>query len=82
MRLKRTAYLFVTMIVVVGLSVGCQTGPSSLGGQPFNQGFSGFNVQQTQQSLGQFGRDLGSRFSNGIINQGVNRVLNGVFSGL
>jgi len=39
------------------------------------------NWQQTQQGLGQFGQNLGSRFSNGILNRGVNRVIDGAISG-
>lgn len=36
-------------------------------------------AQQAQEALGNFGRNLGSRFSNGILNQGVNRAVNGLF---
>jgi len=36
-------------------------------------------AQQGQQALGQFGRNLGSRLSNGILNQGVSQLINGVF---
>ncbi len=39
------------------------------------------SVQVTQESLGRFGRNLGSRISNGIINRGVNHLINGVFGG-
>lgn len=31
---------------------------------------------QTQQALGQFGRNVGNRLSNGLINHGVNSLIN------
>ena len=35
--------------------------------------------QRAQQSLGQIGQNLGTRVSDGLINQGINRAVNGVF---
>ena len=50
-----------------------------LGGNAQQVGGNLPNAQQAQGALEQFGRNLGSRFSNGILNQGVNQVINGLF---
>jgi len=50
-----------------------------LGGNTQQFGGNLPNAQQTQQALGQFGRNLGSRFGNGIINHGVGQLINGLF---
>ena len=34
------------------------------------------SAAQTQQALGQFGRNVGNRLSNGLINHGVNSLIN------
>ena len=47
-----------------------------------NQQAGGLSIPQVQQGVGGFVQDLGNRFSNGLINQGINRVANGLFSGL
>jgi len=53
-----------------------------LGGNPpqFTGGLP--TAEQTQQAVGQFGQNIGARISNGVLNQGVSRLINGVFSGL
>ena len=54
--------------------LGGNTQPVVGGGLP--------TAEQAQQAVGQFGQNIGSRISNGVINQGVNRLINGVFAGL
>jgi len=47
-----------------------------IGGNGLQVGGGLPTAQQSQQALGNFGRNLGSRFSNGLINVGVNRLIN------
>ena len=50
-----------------------------LGGNSQQVGGGLPTAEQTQQALGQFGRNLGSRFSNGVINHGVGQLIQGLF---
>ena len=50
-----------------------------LGGNSQQLGGNLPTADQAQQALGQFGRNLGTRFSNGLLNQGVNQVISGLF---
>ena len=50
-------------------------GGGLLGGAGLNGGGLP-SAEQTQQVLGQFGRNIGSRISNGLINRGVNGLIN------
>jgi len=56
--------------------------PQSILGEGYQQNGANLpNGKQTQRGLRQFGQNLGSRFSNGILNRGVNRVIDGAISG-
>lgn len=81
--MKRNVLMFVGLFVLTLSLAGCRAGGQGLA-QP---GFGGQfqqptlpNIQQTQQGLGQFGRNLGNRVSNGVINRGVNYAINQAIS--
>ena len=58
-------------------------GVQGIFGGGVQQGTGGLPTgQQAQQTIGNIGQNLGSRISNGVINQGVSRLVNGVFSAL
>jgi len=87
--------LFLTVCLVLTLSAsGCRTAGQGYQGMPYNQGYSqpqlGVQAQpqffggapgngQTSQGFGQLGRNLGNRFTNGLINRGVNSLINAAF---
>lgn len=52
----------------------------SLGGIFQQAGGNLPNAPQNQSTFGQFGQNLGSQISNGVVNQGINRAVNGVIS--
>ena len=60
---------------VGGLLGGLGGGGGLLGSAGLNGGGLP-SAEQTQQVLGQFGRNIGSRISNGLINRGVNGLIN------
>lgn len=80
--MKRNVFMFVGLSILALAAMGCRTG-----GQ-FQQSVPGSfeqpvlpNVQQTQQGLGQFGRNVGNIFTNNLLNRGVNFVINRAIAG-
>ncbi len=78
--MKRNVFLFIVLFVFALAATGCRAGGHAQ--QPlFGGGFQPPSAQQTQQSLGQFGRSFGNRLANGVMNRGVNYLINGAISG-
>ena len=78
--MKRNVFLFIVLFVFALAAPGCRAGGHAQ--QPlFGGGFQPPSAQQTQQSLGQFGRSFGNRLANGVMNRGVNYLINGAISG-
>lgn len=77
--MKRNVLMFLGLFVFALAATGCRAGGQSVGNQGIlGGGFQQPTTQQTQQTF----RNIGTRVSNSVINQGVNRLVNGVFSAL
>ena len=77
--MKRNVFMFIGLLILAMAATGCRAGGQVQ--QPlFGGGFQPPTAQQTQQSLGQFGRSFGNRLANGVANRGVNYLINGAIS--
>ena len=77
--MKRNVFLFIGLFIFALAATGCRAGGQAQ--QPlFGGGFQQPGAQQTQQSLGQFGRSFGNRIANGVMNRRVNYLINGAIS--
>ena len=74
--MKRNVLMFIGLLVLTIAATGCRAT-----GQPQQPLFNGgFQQPGTQQTLGQFGRNFGNRLTNGVMNRGVNYLINGAIS--
>jgi len=70
-------FFFFTGLLFLTLSLaGCRGAGQGGFAQPFNQ--PQFGAGQSQ-ALGQFGRNIGNRVTNGVINHGINRLITSAF---
>jgi len=77
--MKRNVFMFIGLFVLALAATGCRAGGQAQ--QPlFGGGFQQPTAQQTQQTLGQVGRNFGNRLANGVMNRGVNYLINGAIS--
>ena len=74
--MKQNVFLFTGLLVLMFATTGCRAGGQAQ--RPLFDG--GFRQPRTQQTLGQFGRNFGNRLANGVINRGVNYLINGAIS--
>ena len=80
--MKRNFFLFVGLSVIALSAMGCRAGGQYQ--QPVLGGYQQPvlpNMQQTQQGMGQFGRNVGHLFTNNLLNRGVNFVINRAIAG-
>ncbi len=77
--MKRNVLMFIALFVFALSATGCRAGGQVQ--QPlFGGGYQHANPHQTQPTLGQFGRNFGNRLANGVMNRGVNYLINGAIS--
>jgi len=77
--MKQNVLMFIGLFILAVAATGCRAGGHAQ--QPlFSGGYQQPTPYQTQQTLGQFGRNFGNRLANGVINRGVNYLINGAIS--
>jgi len=90
--MNRNCLLIAGLFILTLSASGCRTAGQGYSSQPFNQGYAqpvqqqqyiggqgGPVVGQPQQTFGQFGRNIGNRVTNGLINRGINGLINAAF---
>ena len=77
--MKRNVFMFIGIFLLTLAATGCRAGGQVQ--QPlFGGGFQQPTAQQAQQSVGQLGRNFSNRLANGVMNRGVNYLINGAIS--
>jgi hypothetical protein len=77
--MKRNVLMIIGLSLLMLAATGCRAGGPAR--QPlFSGGYQQPNPYQTQQTMGQFGRNFGNRLVNGVMNRGVNYLINGAIS--
>ena len=76
--MKRNVVMFIGLFALALAVTGCRAGGQVQ--QPLFGGGFQQPTQQTQQTLGQVGRNFGNRLANGVMNRGVNYLINGAIS--
>ena len=74
--MKQYIFMSVGLFILILASTGCRAGGHAQQ-SPFN---GGYQQARQQQTLGQFGRNFGNRLANGVMNRGVNYLINGAIS--
>ena len=79
--MKRNILMFISLFVLMLAMSGCRAAGQAQ--RPlFGYGFQLPTTQQTQQTLGRFGRNFGNRLVNGVMNTGVNYLIRGAIQAL
>jgi len=74
--MKRTVLMFIGLSFLALAASGCRAGGQAQ--QPLFNG--GYQQPGAQQTIGRFGQNFGNRLVNGVMNRGVNYLINGAIS--